>query len=250
MDFVGPVCFVKDEERMKACGRARRRAEVKRGLRSKKNIPGKTEGNGSDSRRPHPGSLQGKFLPTDSQPEDDMPDVVADEEFFDSYGDIREGLPRTGLEPAEVKKWNKRAEAAKKRWANPDYRKKMMEKRRQKKEGRERIERKHRVQIGSMDSVTLSSDQKAREINAYAQSNKLRSEKLEKLHQNKEKWMQERLESGTYLRDRFNNDDYKRQKQLERKQLALERAKKKKQNAAQQKNARESQHGSQSDESK
>jgi len=219
------------------------RREVRRDLRVRRKNSGKSDGNDQESRRPRLGSLQGKFLSMESQLEDEVVETDTNEEYFDSFGDVREGLPRTGLEPTVVKKWNRRAEAAKKRWANPEYRKKMMEKRRRKKEGEEKTERKHRVQIGNMDSVTLSSDEKAREINAYAQSNKLRSEKLEKLHQDKEKWMQERLASGSPLRDHLNNDEYKRQRQLERKRLALERVQKMKEEAARRKEARKSQNG-------
>lgn len=102
------------------------------------------------------------------------------------------------------RKWSKRAEAARKRWADPVYRAKMLEKRAEKRR-RDAEETNPRLEIGVMDSITLCDDDKAQAINNYARSNKIRSEKITAFHRNKRQWMEKRL-SDTPAK--LTNDEY------------------------------------------
>jgi len=188
-------------------------------IRKNKRSAGK---NGSHERagpaKPVFGGLQGRFLPADSENMDKTDEV--DEENFDILGDVREGLPSSYFELPEQQKWNKRAQAAKKRWEDPEYKKKVMQKRNLKK-------KKDRDQVGPIDSISPPPDDEVQVgSDAHAQANKLRSEKLESHHRDKIKWMEERLASGAELRDRLNNDDYKAERKEKRKQMAIERHRK------------------------
>ncbi|KAJ8904389.1 hypothetical protein NDN08_000908 [Rhodosorus marinus] len=197
-------------------------------IRKNKRSAGK---NGNHERtgpaKPVFGGLQGRFLPADSENRHKSEEV--DEQNFDILGDVREGLPSSYFELPEEKKWNKRAQAAKKRWADPEYRKKMMEKRNLKKKKGKEDEKKDGDEVGSIDSISPPPDDEVQvSSDAQALANKLRSEKLESHHRDKTKWMEERLASGAELRDRLNNDDYKAKRQEKRKQMAIERHRKRK----------------------
>uniref|UniRef100_A0A7S0BQY4 Uncharacterized protein n=1 Tax=Rhodosorus marinus TaxID=101924 RepID=A0A7S0BQY4_9RHOD len=173
------------------------------------------------------GGLQGRFLPADSENIAKADEV--DEENFDILGDVREGLPSSYFELPEERKWNKRAQAAKKRWADPEYRKKMIQKRNLKKEKGAEDEKKDGDEVGAIDSLSApQEDEVPAGSDAHALANKLRSEKLESHHRDKTKWMEERLASGAELRDRLNNDEFKAERQEKRKQMAIKRHRKRK----------------------
>lgn len=139
-------------------------------------------------RPPPPPGLSGRFLPLDAD----------DERLLDELARGRHmpggRFADDGGSEKEKEAWSNRSEAAKKRWADPTYRAMMLTKRRRKKaaEGK--------VRIGSMDSVTLSGDEKAREINDYVRSCKRRSESLEAFHRDGAGWMKRRLEEGEGIR--------------------------------------------------
>lgn len=174
--------------------------------------------------------LSGRFLPMDPRDEaiidlfendNRRPDVERE------YGP--EGPPSQAYgesAPGRPKKWSKRSEAARKRWADPSYRAKMLEKRAAKKRMKEEANGvpKHKVEIGRMDSITLCDDDKAKAINDYARSNKLRSEKISAFHRNRKLWMETRLSKG---QPKLTDEEYvkkKKEAQQKRKEIALKRA--------------------------
>ncbi|KAI0562206.1 hypothetical protein FGB62_64g028 [Gracilaria domingensis] len=134
----------------------------------------------------------------------------------EAYGDSGLGRP---------KKWSKRSEAARKRWADPSYRAKMLEKRAAKRRMNEEANGgpKQKVEIGRMDSITLCDDDRAKAINDYARSNKLRSEKISAFHRNRKLWMETRLSTG---RPKLTDEEYvqmKKAQQEKRRDIALRR---------------------------
>lgn len=178
-------------------------------------------------------SLSGRFLPMDPRDEAVLDLLEGDggraasieEETYgpegpptDAYGDSVLG---------GTKKWSRRSEAARKRWSDPAYRAKMLEKRAEKRrrdaEAAGEPPKQHKVEIGRMDSITLCDEEKAKAINDYARSNKLRSEKITAFHRNRRLWMENRLKDSP---SRLSDEEYVRRKQEireKRRQSALKR---------------------------
>lgn len=188
-------------------------------------------------------TLSGRFLPMDPRDERVL-DVLESENSRSILVDISQN-PDGPAGPfsdsaTRTKKWSKRSEAARKRWADPAYRAKMLAKRAAKRrldadaEGKQ-----HRLEIGCMDSITLCDDDKAKAINDYVRSNKLRSEKLSAFHQNTKEWMENRLSEGRSV-SQMSDEEYvlhKKEQRERRRQSALKRVrnikeKKKKEQAA------------------
>lgn len=121
---------------------------------------------------------------------------------------------------AGVQKWSRRSEAARKRWADPVYRAKVLEKRAEK---RKQNGHRAKVSIGPVDSITLCSDDKAKAINDYARSNQLRSEKITAFHRNPKLWMENRLRDSPM---KLSDEEYVNKKilrQERRRRFALQR---------------------------
>ncbi|KAA8491813.1 hypothetical protein FVE85_8295 [Porphyridium purpureum] len=146
---------------------------------------------------------------------------------FDEYGAVADGIPQVNSsESDQEKKWSRKSEAAKRRWANPEYRRKILAKRRAKMAAAKLAEKPVRtrgVQIGAMDSVTHSSDEKAAAINRYARSLKLRSERMQLYKRDQMTWMNERLDEGAPLRRAYVDPELKKKRREERSRLAEER---------------------------
>ena len=191
------------------------------------------------------GSLSGRFLPVDPRDEKIL-DVLessstrsqsVDQEFGPEgppsrvYGDSQPGTAR---------KWSKRSEAARKRWADPAYRSKVLAKRAEKRRENAKlsgeevpIKQKKKVEIGCVDSITMRNDEKAKAINDYARSNQLRSEKISQFHQDRQLWMEKRLSTS---RSRLTDEEYIDQKkdiQRKRKEKAIRSARKRRENLLQ-----------------
>lgn len=167
--------------------------------------------------------LSGRFLPLDPREEVVLNALEEDPHSYGSEGPPSSAYSGAG-EPARPKTWNTRAEAAKRRWQDPEYRAKMLAKRQSTKQRRNST-----MEIGAMESITLCDDERAKEINDYVRSNKLRSEKITFYHRNRKAWMDARLEDGQVLRNRTNSDEYKRAAQERRSRKARERHQRKRQ---------------------
>lgn len=173
-------------------------------------------------------SLSGRFLPMDPRDE-----AVLDVLENNARGPLIDAVPPSesdrddsGLSTSgSERKWSKRSEAARKRWSDPEYRAKMLAKRAEKRRrDREQQEQDKRLEIGCMDSITLSDESKAQAINAYAISNKLRSEKITAFHRNRKAWMEERLQESP---QNLTDDEYvgkKLELKQKRRLTALKRA--------------------------
>mmetsp|Transcript_11342 Transcript_11342/g.30559 ORF Transcript_11342/g.30559 Transcript_11342/m.30559 type:complete len:323 (+) Transcript_11342:192-1160(+) len=196
-------------------------------------------------RRPGEGSLQGRFAVFGRSFETEMGELDAlggadvfrmrargvaagprlDEEF-DDFGPVRDGLPRTEPEDDEDDKrrhaWSRRSEAAKRRWADPKYRKKILEKRRAKMMAA-RTKNAPRVRIDTTDSVTLSSDEKAAKLDRYVRSNQLRAEARRRYLHDQHEWMRARLADGAPARLRRDDPDFLRERQRQRSLIARRR---------------------------
>lgn len=167
-----------------------------------------------------PTTLSGRFLPMDPRDEmflDNMNSVPGSRVPDVEYGS--EGPPASAYsgngEPGRSKVWNKRAAAAKRRWEDPEYRVKMLQKRRA-----TRNNNTGKINIGACESITLVDDERAKEINAYARSNRLKSEKISFYHRDRKGWMESRLNQGEELRHRMNKVEYKKQMQEKRQEDA------------------------------
>lgn len=176
-------------------------------------------------------TLSGRFLPLDPRDEEIIDLLVRDGNPFVSLEDVysTEGPPVEVLEDGttEQRKWSRRSEAARKRWADPAYRAKVLEKRAEKRRRNTEMNDGHKakVEIGPVDSITLCNDDKAKAINDYARSNKLRSEKITGFHRNPKQWMENRLKSSPM---RLSDEEYvnqKIEKRERRRYFALEREK-------------------------
>lgn len=178
-------------------------------------------------------SLSGRFLPMDSRDEavlDLLEGGKGEGESTDEQSYGPEGPPSNAYGdsvPGNEKKWSRRSEAARKRWADPAYRAKMLEKRAEKRrrdaEAAGEPPKQHKVEIGRMDSITLCDEEKAKAINDYARSNKLRSEKITAFHKNRRSWMENRLKDSP---SRLSDDEYiskKKEVRERRRQSALKR---------------------------
>lgn len=180
-------------------------------------------------------SLSGRFLPLDPRDEAilDVLENSSRSPFIESYdmdrrpSDVCDGI----IAPSTSRKWSKRSEAARKRWSDPVYRAKMLEKRAEKRrrdaeESDELDESSKKLEIGCMDSITLSDESKAQAINAYARSNKLRSEKITAFHKNRKVWMEERLQDSPqnlsekeYVQKKIDQREKRRQSAIKRNKL-------------------------------
>lgn len=178
-------------------------------------------------------SLSGKFLPLDPKDENVL-EALEDYASGAKYGKVDDDFGEEGqsasayqdsAESGRTGEWSKRSEGAKKRWSDPLYRQKMLEKRAEKKKANAaaRGPTRHRIEIGTMDSITLCDDDKARAINDYARSNRLKSEKLTAYHRDRRTWMETRLSQGEDLRWRLNRVEYKKQRQDKRREEARRR---------------------------
>jgi hypothetical protein len=146
-------------------------------------------------------SLSGRFLPLDPGDEALLDELERDSsdlgEASLSFGPDGPPVAAYGAPPGPT--WSRRADAAKKRWADPAYRANMLAKRAEKKRRDVEAglipdpEAKRKVHIGRLDSITLSSEEKAKAINDYARSNKKRSEKITAYHRDRTAWMADRL---------------------------------------------------------
>lgn len=170
-------------------------------------------------------SLSGRFLPLDPREENvlDILDgsVGGTEEEFGTEGPPSAAYGNSA-EPGRARTWNKRAEAARRRWKEPAFRAKMLAKRAAKK-ARDEAARTPRIEIGCMDSITLCDDDRAKMINDYVRSNRLRSEKITAYHRDRRTWMETRLSAGEDLRWRMNRVEYKKQRQDKRQEEARRR---------------------------
>lgn len=160
--------------------------------------------------------LSGRFLPLDPKDEAII-DVLEskDRDRNEEYG--LEGPPDSAYGHKSKRAWNNRAVAAKKRWEDPEYRAKMLAKRANTKE------RKKALQVGAMESITLCDDERAKEINDYVRSNRLKSEKISFYHRDRKAWMESRLSEGAGLRWKRQNDEYKKMAQEKRRLEARRR---------------------------
>jgi hypothetical protein len=138
---------------------------------------------------------------------------------------------------------NRRSEAARRRWQDPQYRAKMQAARARNlvrlsehtvlrggaSTAEEDIEvadvsgQEGVIEIGVGDSITHCDDAKAAVINSYVMRNKHRSEKLIMFHNDKQRWMDDKLQQGKPLRMLINSEDFKRQRQMLRQQEARAR---------------------------
>lgn len=176
-------------------------------------------------------SLSGRFLPLDPRDEEIIDLLVRDSNPFVSLEDVynAEGPPVGAFDDGTTgqRKWSRRSEAARRRWADPAYRVKVLEKRAEKRRKSAEMSEGHKakVEIGPVDSITLCNDDKAKRINDYARSNKLRSEKLTGFHRNRKQWMENRLRDSPM---RLSDEEYvdrKIEKRERRRYFALEREK-------------------------
>jgi len=171
-----------------------------------------------------PTTLSGRFLPLDPRDEmflDNMSHAPYSGGTDVEYGS--EGPPSSAYsgspEPGRSKMWNKRAAAAKRRWEDPEYRAKMLEKRRTTK-NKNNKKKNGGIGIGACESITLVDDERAKEINDYARSNRLKSEKITFYHRDRKGWMESRLHEGEEIRHRMNKVEYKKEMQEKRQQRA------------------------------
>lgn len=187
-------------------------------------------------------TLSGRFLPMDLRDENILNILESTSSLthpFDEENYGPEGPPSHAYghtRPGAAKKWSKRSEAARKRWADPAYRAKVLEKRAEKRRkdaelaGEPLQPKQHKVEIGCMDSIALCDDEKAKAINDYARSNKLRSEKISAFHRDRQLWMENRLSKG---RPKLTDEEYIEQKkgiQAKRKEEAFRRARVRREN--------------------
>lgn len=167
-----------------------------------------------------PTTLSGRFLPMDPRDEmflDNMnrkPGAGSAEVEYGAEGPPASAYSGSG-EPGRSKVWNKRAAAAKRRWEDPEYRAKMLQKRRSTKDANG-----IGMRIGACESITLVDDERAKEINNYARSNRLKSEKISFYHRDRKGWMESRLNQGEELRNRMNTVEYKKEMQEKRQEHA------------------------------
>lgn len=182
-------------------------------------------------------TLSGRFLPLDPRDEHILDTLERDtrgqrlEDIYGPEGSSADAYGDSGLGAPE--KWSRRSEAARKRWADPAYREKMLEKRAEKRrrDAEAACEQpKAKVEIGVMDSITLCDDDKAKAINDYARSNKLRSEKVTAFHRNRREWMENRLKDSParltdeeYLQRKIERRDRRRLFALRREQASKAR---------------------------
>lgn len=175
--------------------------------------------------------LSGRFLPMDPRDEA-LLDILSgttprgsidEEEPYGSEGPPTEAYGQMATS-AEPRKWSKRSEAARKRWADPDYRAKMLQKRAEKRRRDSDATSMRKIEIGVMDSITLADEPRAKAINAYARSNKLRSEKITAFHKNRKLWMENRLKDSPKHLSEKEKLDKKIQLKEKRRQSALQRA--------------------------
>lgn len=150
---------------------------------------------------------------------------IPDEQAFGPQGPPSDAYGTSAINGQ--KKWSRRSEAARKRWADPAYRAKMLEKRAEKRRRDAEMAgeppKQHKVEIGRMDSITLCDEEKAKAINDYARSNKLRSEKITAFHRDRRTWMETRLKDSP---SRLSDEEYdkrKKETQERRRQSALKR---------------------------
>lgn len=175
-------------------------------------------------------SLSGRFLPLDPKDEFVLDIVEGSARVADSPDDDfgEDGPPASAYagaaQPGRPRKWSRRADAARRRWADPAFRGMMLEKRAEKRR-QEEEGRKKAITIGCMDSITLCDDDKAKQINDYVRSNRLKSEKITAYHADRRSWMEDRLSQGEDLRWRMNRVEYKKQRQEQRQEEARRRHK-------------------------
>lgn len=161
-------------------------------------------------------NLSGRFLPMDPRDENILnaleAETVLGSDIEESYGPDGPPASAYGDYAPSTKKWSKRSEAARKRWADPVYRERMLKKRAEKKQRDAEAAGgppKPKVEIGRMDSITLCNDDKAKAINDYVRSNKLRSEKITAFHRDRRQWMENRLKDSPA---RLTDDEYLKRK--------------------------------------
>lgn len=176
-------------------------------------------------------NLSGRFLPLDPRDEEIIDLLVGEKYSSVSLEDLyhTEGPPAEAFEDntTEQRKWSRRSGAARRRWADPAYRTKVLAKRAEKCRKNAEMNEGHKakVEIGPVDSITLCDDDKAKAINNYARSNKLRSEKITAFHRNRKQWMENRLKDSPM---KLSDEEYVKQKIEKRKRrryFALEREK-------------------------
>lgn len=134
--------------------------------------------------------------------------------------------------------WNKRSEAAKRRWADPDYRRRQITKRRAKaaEPAQQRRRRPTRKVETVLQSPTAAETEiwrsKADDINRWAQANQLRREKALRYKRDPVGWSREHLEAGCGLRAQLNNETFKAERRERRRLLAEARWRKRRGDAA------------------
>lgn len=175
-------------------------------------------------------NLSGRFLPMDPQDETILdilegtaPHGNGGEETYGPEGPPAAAYGESPV-PAEPRKWSKRSEAARKRWADPDYRAKMLQKRAEKRRRDSEASSTPKIEIGVMDSITLADEHRAKAINAYARSNRLRSEKITAFHKNRKVWMENRLKNSPKLLSEQEKIQLKLDTRERRRQAALKRS--------------------------
>mmetsp|Transcript_4098 Transcript_4098/g.5368 ORF Transcript_4098/g.5368 Transcript_4098/m.5368 type:complete len:403 (-) Transcript_4098:35-1243(-) len=161
-----------------------------------------------------------------------------EDEAYDKMGPVREGIKTVKVSHT----WNTRSEAARKRWQDPEYKAKVLAKRRdtieKKKKAKEEMLKsqletnKQKEQVPNLTDVLSRLDGEIYEISDQdlleavqkdIRSNKKRSDAMKKRYRQNNEWMEDRLKDGEELRSRLNNDEYKKERQRKRAEVARRR---------------------------
>lgn len=169
-------------------------------------------------------------------------DYGDDDDDEDDAVDYDEGdrAPRRSRarSPTSAGVWSNRSQAAKRRWADPEYRAKVVKKRRE--NAAPKRAPNSGLAIGPLDSVVFSPSpaqteiwrSKADEINRWARANQLRREGTLRWKRDPMGWTLDNLASGDAMRSRLNNDTYKSERQQQRKLEAMARWETRRRNTA------------------
>ncbi|KAG8467957.1 hypothetical protein KFE25_007009 [Diacronema lutheri] len=183
-----------------------------------------------NSADPRPAGQQTTFMTRRRRhdPDDGDEDDAEEDEGYDGPKPQRRSLATRARAPNPSGVWSNRSLAARRRWADPEYRDKVVRKRM---ENAAPKSPKSALAIGPLDSVVFSPSQaqteiwrsKADEINRWARANQLRREGALRWKRDPMGWTLANLEAGKPARSRLDNDTYKIVRQEQRRLLSVAR---------------------------
>ncbi|CAM9117311.1 unnamed protein product [Choristocarpus tenellus] len=148
---------------------------------------------------------------------------------YDKHGPVREGLL-----PKDEGSWSRRAELAKERWANPEYKAAQLAKRRPRKDAKKEVETVYSLSEidETLKAGNMTAAEAVRVFTDAEEAERKRRAKIKFRFENPQAWMEQKLAEGALLRATMNSETFLIDQQRKRSEKAARAYATRRRNAA------------------